>query len=213
MLVRDLALKSLRMSNRMPDEHREIQIEYFNNIVVVRSGNGLSDSCIYIAYSKTISQPYPDKPSEGIFQISFERGRKNDLLINFLNNVYIKSRCISKTDLCLKFNQECYSVNIEIFPIQTNGDLFRLSVAGINKIIELLDVKTYFLPRVFQFASVSGTVFSDPDDSEYKASEWRMTVAMRSTREFLFIEKTGCGTFAEDIFKIIDKTMTITKSS
>ncbi|ELA41337.1 uncharacterized protein VICG_01577 [Vittaforma corneae ATCC 50505] len=207
MLVKELASKKLRMSGRACEESRDTHLKTFPNVLVVRSGTSPQDSCIYLAFSKAKARPYPDKPSEGAFQIGLEKGRKNDALLNFLHSVYVRSKCISTTDLCLRFNQEAYSISIEVSPIQTNGDLFRLCVEGINEIIRVLEVKTYFLPKAVQFGCVEGALMQDPDEAETLASEWTMTVVMKSARELLLVEKSGEGVGVGDILRAIDCAM------
>lgn len=193
MLVGQLLEKGIRLDRRELDQDREIKISRYENFVLVRSGCDEESSYILIAYSLSITKPYVDRPSEGIFQIALEKGKKNDVLLNFLHSVYVKSKCVSLPDLCIKFNQSVYAINIEIFPIQSNGDLNRLCVAGINEIIKILELKTYFTPAVFQFSSSSSKLIFDPTQAEVDESSWKVLAVMKSTREFLQIEKIGIG--------------------
>ncbi len=209
MLVKKLSLKNLRISKRELNEQRRIQFKSFDNMLVVQT----KDSCVYLSYSKTKVKPYWDKPSEGMFQVIYQKGKKNDSLVNFLHNVYIRSKCVSTKDLCIRTGQEVYFVNIEILPIQTNGDLFRLCIEGINEIIRLLELKVYFSPKVIQFACIENTVVVDPEDKENIASRWGITVAMKSTREFLYVEKTGKGVGATEVLDAVDKAMQLVSES
>ncbi len=206
MLVKDLAEKDLRMDKREFKETRQISYDLRDNMLTVRSGSKTSDSLVIFSFVKTESIPFQDKPSEGIFQINLEKGKKNDILLNFLQNTYIKSKCIAMSDLCIKFNQSVYCVTIEIFPIQTNGDLFRLCVSGINKIIQLLEIKKFFLPEIYQFSGVCKKILNDPTENEIAASDWQMNVVMKSTREFLSIDKSGEGIPNNIFTSILDES-------
>ena len=44
MLIKDLATKDLRLDGRKFDETRDIHLETFNNMLVLKSGNRTSDS-------------------------------------------------------------------------------------------------------------------------------------------------------------------------
>lgn len=211
-LVKELAKKGQRISRRACEEPRLIQLQWFENVLCVRSGPLPNNSCVYFSFTKQKTKPYPDKPSEGIFHISLERGRKNDSLLNFLHNVYIKSRCICTSDLCLRFNQEVYSVAIEIYPVQAQGDLFRLCMEGINEIIKRLEIKTYFKPEIIQVGEIEGVMMHDLEDAELQASGWTVNVVMKSTRELLLVEKTGEGIESDEILKVVDYAMSTVKN-
>lgn len=208
MFVKDILAKEMRVDCRGLEESRNIQIENLENTVIVRSGNKKTDSYLILSYKKSISKPYQDKPSEGIFQINLEKGKKNDLLLNFLHNTYVKSKCLSMSDLCLKFNQRVYSINIEIFPIQVNGDLFKLCIEGINRIIYILDLKTYFKPKLVQYVGIGDRILLDPTEDESLCCDWQMNVVMKSSREFLLIEKIGKAIPMTCFSTVITNTMT-----
>lgn len=195
------------MSMRASEEIRNIQIDRFGDLLVVRSGGKSRDSCVYISFAKTKTVPFPDKPAEGIFQISLEKGKKNDILHNLIHNVYVKSKCICLGDLCLKPSREVHSINIGLYPIQTDGDLYRLCIEGINTALKLLDVKTYFQPQLFQYANVGKSVMADPDDGEITASNWGVIVVMKSTREMLLVEGVGGENTVEEILECVDLAM------
>lgn len=207
MLVKGLVEKNLRNSNRGLEEQRKTTFEHFKNVLVVKSGEEPDNSILYIGFSKTKTSPHLDKPAEGIFQISYERGKLNDQLMNTLHSVYVKSKCISMTDLCIRHGEEVWAVSIEIIPIQPNGDLLRLCVEGINYIIKELDLKTYFRPTVYTYASICGKLLVDPDEAELNNSEWRMTIVMKSVREILMVEKTGEGVDKEEVFNVLNDTL------
>lgn len=201
MLVHDLLKKNLRMDGRSPGQFRSISFVHFADHLVVQSAS----SYVYIFFSKTPCKPLPDRPSEGILQITLEKGRKSDVLLNFLHKIYTKSRCLSMSDLCVTFNQEVYLISIDICPVQTDGDVFRLSVAGINEVIKTLGLKVFFTPTYLGYCSIEDTLVADPDEHELLNSKWSMSAVMKSTREVLCVEKVGEGVSQNEILGALDR--------
>lgn len=200
MLLTDLLEKEKRMSLRNFKEDREIFFEYFNNLLIVKT----KDSYLQIGYSKNITKPYLDRPSEGFIQINLEKGRKNDILLNFLHGIYTKSKCVALDDLLIKYNQQAYSICIDIYPIQVNGNLFKLCIEGINEIFKILNLKMYFIPKFYNYCFYKNKIISDPDEKELEVSNWKISIVMKSSREALFIEKQGEGIFEEDFINVLD---------
>lgn len=207
MLIRDLVEKDLRLEERNLTQLRDLKIESYDDMLIVRSESKSTDSCVIFYYSTEIKKPIADRPAEGAVIINLEKGRKNDVLLNFLNNTYKNSKCLDMADLCIRFNQEAHFINIEVCPIQNNGDLFRLCVTGINQILELLNIKKFFTPQVFQFVGISKKIICDPTEYESSNSDWQMTTVMKSSREMLLIEKTGQGISKEVIAAVVEEAM------
>lgn len=197
MLAQELIQINQRISGRELNEHREINIQEFPNFVQVSSNR----STVILTYTNTISVPYPDNPNEGIFHIGIS-GKKNDLLLNFLNAAYIKSKCVVLD--VIKFNLEVQNINIDIKVIETDGNLFGLCVAGINAIISSLKLKAYFLPKLFSYCAIDSLIISDPDADELECADWVMNILMRSTREILFTEKIGAPCGSNEIMSVMD---------
>lgn len=198
MLVADLMKGGKRLSFREPGQHREVEVEHFPSFVKVESDG----TAAVLTYSMCTAQPFPDKPGEGIFQVGIS-GKKNDMLLNILHSIYIRSKCVSLD--VVRYALEVQAVSIDIKVIEADGNLLAACVAGINAVISHLQLKTYFVPRVFSYASVCGQIVADPDAAELAASDWRMYVVMRSTRELLLTEKEGCFCSKEDILDVAER--------
>lgn len=201
MLIHDLLGKSLRMGERSLAQFRDITFAHFDSHLAVQT----SSSCIYIFFSKTPCKPFMDRPSEGILQITMEKGKRSDILLSCLYRVYTKSRCLALGDLCIRFGQEAHLVSIDICPIQTDGDLLRLSIAGVNEAIRVLGLRTFFVPVCLSYCSLSGALVADPDEQELQYSSWSANIVMKSTREVLYVEKTGDGIAQEDMLGVLDR--------
>ncbi|KAI4291131.1 hypothetical protein PAPHI01_0405 [Pancytospora philotis] len=198
MFARELAQMNERISARRPDELRAIAVEHFPGLVYVRSAK----AAIAVTYSSGTTAPYPDRPGEGIFQIALA-GKKNDLLVGFLQSVYIKSKCVTLD--VLKYACAVEAVSIEIKVMEVDGNLYSMCIAGINAVIAALSLKRLFLPSVFSFCSIDGRLLCDPDALELEASDWKSYVVMKSTREALLVELEGSSCPPQDVADIIDR--------
>ena len=198
MLVDELIGMGERISSRTLLQHRDISINYFPNLVAVSSGN----STVLLTYNKSIGKPYKDKPADGIFNINL-LGKKNDSLINFIYNSYKRSKCIV-LDI-IKYNQVVEILTINIRVIESDGDLYRLCLAGINGIIKQLGIKHTFIPIYYRYASIGEHIIADPEYKELAIADWTIHIAMKSTREILVMEKTGKQAKIEEIMSVVDE--------
>lgn len=198
MLTTELLKIGERESGRAMNQHREIQIEHFPNMVIARS----SGSAIVLTYSLCIATPLPDKPGDGIFHIGIT-GRKNDVLLNFLQSVFVNSKCLSLA--MYRYNFEVQALTIDIKLVEADGNLYALCVSGINAIISKLDLKAFFTPVVFSYCAIGDRVVSDPDEREQQVSVWKGHVVMKSVREILLSEVNGNPCSCEAVVGVIDK--------
>jgi len=201
MLVNDLVKSGKRLTRTSFELEREVTFQEHENYLAVKS----ESSCVYMAYSKTIAKPYPEKPSEGCFQILLDKTKKNDILMNFLHRLYVQSKCIATEELCIKFSQEVYCINIDIYPVQTDGNLFKLCVEGINRILKILEIKTFFIPKYQYFCSIENCTLADPTEMEIAAANWTVTMVMRSTRELVYFEKAGTEVAQEELALVLNR--------
>lgn len=116
------------------------------------------------------------------------------------------------SDLCIRFGQEAYLVAIDICPIQGDGDVLRLSVAGINEVIRILGLRAFFAPVCLSYCSLEGILVADPSDQELLCSSWSVNVVMKSSREILCVEKTGEGISQEEMLGALDRAFTDAKT-
>lgn len=200
MLCTKLLEMDQRESFRGLYEHRKIIINKYPNLI-----EAISDrSSVIFSYYDYPTIPYADKPSEGIFQFNLSH-RKNDMLLNFLQGLYIKSGCIDQSSMVVKMGIEVLAVCIDIRIIQTDGNLFALCVAGINAVIADIGIKILFLPKIFTYALVAGRFISDPDANELLAAEWTYTIVMKSSREMILFEKLGDLCDVSDVMAVVDR--------
>lgn len=208
MLIEELLTKNLRISERQLLEERKTQIESFKDMLVVKSGK----TVIYLGYSKLIREPYSDGPGEGIFNIYFEKGKKNDIFLNTLTKVYLNSKCVDLYDLCIKYGKEVYAVIINIYVLVADGNIIKACIDGINRILKELNIKTYFEPKAYYFASVANKILLDPDAQEAQIATWNSQVIMKSTREILLIDKKGEGIDANTMLSLLNCAFELTAS-
>ncbi|KAI5149701.1 hypothetical protein ENBRE01_1065 [Enteropsectra breve] len=198
MLVEELAQIEERISSRAITEIRGVEFRVFPNFIIAETRG----SSVVLTYNKFNSVPYPDRPNEGIFQISLAN-RKNDMLLNMLNKIYVHLKCVNMN--VIRFNKEVEALVIDIKVVECDGDLYRLCIAGINKIIEILKIHTYFTPRCFGYCSLEKKLISDPTLQELEKAQWRAYVVMKSSREMLLLEKIGEGCSEMDVMEVVDR--------
>lgn len=196
MLVVELLDKEKRISGRGFSEERAISFEHANNMLIVKT----NDSCVHLIYKNIPTGLSVNRNSDQILHFGCERGKKNDILLNFLHDVFIKSRCITLPET----KRQEYYISVDIYPIQANGDLFRMCVAGINEICKILKLKTYFTPKFYGFCIYKNNILADPDIKELEVSDWKMNVIMKSSREMIFLDKQGDGVNEEDFLSKFD---------
>ncbi|KAI5168790.1 hypothetical protein PAEPH01_0423 [Pancytospora epiphaga] len=198
MLASELLEIGERPSFRALEEHRDVSLNLWPNIIEIES----SGSAVIITYELGFSIPHIDKPGEGVLHIGLV-GKKNDILLSFLNGIYINSKCVA-LEVC-EYGRKVQSLSIDIKVVSTDGNLFQLCVKGINEVIKSLKLKSYFTPTILTYAGYKNRVVSDPDASELDVCDWTGYIVMKSVREILFtnVEGRPCCNNAVNI--IIDK--------
>jgi exosome complex component RRP45 len=202
MIVRALLKTRERFDYRPLDSCRLFEYEELENGYYVRMGM----SHMLATYQLCRTRPFPDKPQEGIVTISvYGTNRKCDVVSNLLRRIYIKNRCIDLESLCIKFNEEVYSLTIDLKILSSDGGLCAIAVGSINLILRKMEIATNFHPRCFLYSSVEGVLVRDPTEAELDESDWTCIVVMRSYREFLYVEKLGRDCSGEELFDVIDR--------
>lgn len=200
MLCVDLLRENRRVSGRRFTEHRAIETKHWPNLLEVSSPGSL----VIVSYNLYGQRPYGDRPEEGIVRLAV-RNRNQDILQNFLQQIFMKSSCIDRESMVLASAGMVTALDIDIHIIETNGNTHALCVLGIVAVLNTLKIKTLFQPRLFSYASVDGNILSDPDEAECLAAEWNSIVVMKSTREILFSEKTGGACLVPMMLETMDR--------
>lgn len=202
MLCKELIEINERESFRKLDEHRTNSIVHYPNIVEAFHNN----SSVIAIYRTIKVVPYFDKPNEGYFQINILNG-KNDVLMTFLNYVYLKTKAVDLRALVIKPGIEVLNVSIDIRIIETDGNLYSLCIDAINAVINTLQLKKLFVPKILTYSLLDNKIISDPDAKEIEFSTWFYSIVMKSSREIIWSEKIGGELKINDIKFLIDKAL------
>ena len=201
----------------------------------------LGDCEVYCGVKLAVVVPYPDSADSGTMMVSaelrpmasgdFESGppRINSIeLARVVDRGIRESGFIDFKKLCIKEGEKVWSVMIDLYPINADGNL--LDVAGIAALIavgsakmpvydektEKVDYDTHkgSLPLVKEAMSFNTTFFKvgeeiivDPTENEEKAADYRISIATASNKgkpQITAIQKgEGVAMSTEDFDKIL----------
>lgn len=204
MLVRNLLKAGQRFDGRKIEETRALGIEQLKNSSLLKMGK----SQLLVVFQKAMTKPYPDKPQEGVVNFNVSFGiRKYDKIANLLHRVYIKQKCIDLEKLCVRFGEEVVLIHVDLRFLSCDEGIYALAIAGVNSVLEALDVSLNFTPRCFFYCSVDRVIISDPTEYEMEENEWSCFVVVRSRREIILLEKIGGECSIEDSLEVVERSL------
>ena len=195
--------EDLRLDSRTKFDHRDINIKYGNstNGLVILS---LGKTEVMASSSKRIISPQKSKPQEGSyrFNIDFKHlqhdNENMDMLqesrveiVRLLEKVFITSRAIDTTSLCISKGKYVWAINIEVSLINYDGNLIDAiflttlqclktlklpQVRGKDDSVKILEDKPWKninvhhmpIPITFYFIQSEENVLLDPNIKEEK---------------------------------------------
>ncbi len=231
-----------RFDNRKPDEFRDIVIEkgVSNNAegsVRVRLGK----TEVLVGVKMGVAEPYPDSPDKGNLMVTaellplsserFESGPPKFPAIELgrlIDRFIRESKFIDVEKLCIKKGEKVWSVFIDIYSINDDGDL--LDAAGIGAVCALKMAKipkydskneqvlfgewsdkkiplSKEVPISITAHKIGETMVVDPTREEEDISEARITIGGTPEGIISSIQKGNSKELSvEEIHKIIDLT-------
>ncbi len=237
--IQALAKKGFRADQRKFEEFRKpISVEYG---VSSKSAEGsakvmIGDTEVVAGVKTEVGKPYPDKPDEGSIMVSvellplsspeYESGPPSIEAIELARVVdrgIRESHAIDFKKFCITEGELCWTVMIDIYPINAAGNLFDAcalaAVAALkdakfpkleDDVINYKELTDEAIP--LEFLPVSCTIHKmgdkfvvDPTRDEELASDARLTVAFTEEGKICAMQKGGDSPFTEDeVLKIID---------
>ncbi len=214
--IRKYLEEGKRFDGRKPDEFRDIIIE----TGVSKNAEGsvrvkLGKTEVLVGVKMGTVEPYPDSPDKGNLMVTaeflplssprFELGppKINSIeLGRVIDRIIRESKFIELEKLCIKEGEKVWSVFIDIYSINDDGNL--LDAAGIGAIAALKIAKipkydekedkiifgewtskpiplTKETPLSITLHKVGGTIIVDPDREEEDVSEARVTIGSSET--------------------------------
>ncbi|MFH0869275.1 MAG: exosome complex protein Rrp42 [archaeon] len=241
-----LLQKGAREDGRGPFDYRNLSIE--TGAIARACGSArvkLGETEVLIGVKMDVSKPYPDSPDEGTLMVNaelaplanpeFESGPpKPDAieLARVVDRGIRESGAIDFGKLCIIPKEKVWTVFIDIYPVNDNGNLFDAAAIGaiaalksafIPKYDEKEELVKYKeltkeklplrqLPVLTTFAKMNGTIFVDMTKREEDAFDARLSIATLENETVSAMQKGGIGTFTEaEIMGLYDHAVELGK--
>ena len=238
--------KGFRLDGRKFDEYRKINVEYG---ISSRSAEGsarvkIGKTEVVAGVKLEIGKPYSDRPDEGSIMVSMEflplsnpefesgpPGIDSIELSRVVDRAIREGKALNFKKLCIKPGEEMWTIMIDIYPINDDGNLF--DAASLAALAALKDAK---YPKVDDHGKVkyqdlsndklpleklplSCTVYKtgntflvDPNTEEEAVTEARLTIGVLENGELCSLQKGGNeGLTPEDIDLMVDIAIKKTK--
>ncbi len=239
----DKVLSALREGKRL-DERK---LDEYRKIVIQKGISENADASARVKIGETEAvvgikivpgTPFPDTPDAGTLSVgaemlpiaspSFEAGppRPGSIeLARVVDRGIRESKCIDFKDLCIKEGEQVWTVFVDIYALNDDGNLF--DAAAIGAMSSLLDAKIPKLednkivkkeykgklkvvrkPILCTFAKIGNSVVVDPILAEEKAMTARLSTAITEDDSITAFQKGGTGSFSfREISDAIDVAM------
>lgn len=242
--IKEYLLEGKRFDNRKPEEFREIIIE--TGISKNAEGSAkvkIGKTEVLVGVKMDVSEPYPDSPDKGNLMVTaellplssprFESGPPKFNAIELgriIDRGIRESKFIELEKLCIKKGEKVWTVFIDIYSINDDGNL--LDAAGLGAIIALKNAKipkyndkegkvlygeltektiplAKDIPLSITIHKVGNSLIVDPTREEEDISETRVTIGssngvissiQKGNEKSLSIEKF------ENILDLVEKT-------
>lgn len=237
--ISEYLFEGKRFDNRKPDEFREIKIE----TGVSKNAEGsarvrIGKTEVIVGVKMSVSEPYPDTPARGnlitgaelspLSSPNFESGPPRIQAIELgrvIDRGVRESKYIDFEKLCIKEGEKVWTVYLDIYTINDDGNLF--DAAGLGAFAALRNAKLpkydlekeelshelsdTSLPLRHDIAPLSVTIYKigesllvDPTREEEDNCEMRITTGGRDDR-FFSMQKGLIGTLnIEEMSKALD---------
>lgn len=240
--IKNLLDSNRRLDGRAIDEYREIKIEY--DVVEKAEGSAivhLGDTKVIAGVKILLGKPYSDYPNKGTLIVTaelnpvaspefrngppqpdtIELARVTDRLIR-------ESECIDLEDLCIIENKHVWTVFIDIYPLDDDGNLIdacalaayaALKSAKVPQItvdeeenVEIIEdsyrpIKINNIPIAITTSKIGKHMLLDSNYKETAAQDARITFGF--TEDYIVSgQKGGKGTFSsQEIIDIVERSM------
>ncbi len=229
-----------RLDGRTLDEYRDIKFDL--NIVEKAEGSAmveLGKTKVIAGVKLSIGAPYSDYPNKGTLIVTAELNPtaspafKNGPptfdaieLTRVTDRLIRESEAIDLEDLCIIEGEKVWTVFLDIYPIDANGNLFDASalaaLAALSTVqvpdtkisetgeIELLEtkhpLKMKSIPVAITTVKIGDYLLMDPSEKEDDAADARITFGF-TENHIVSAQKGGFGTFkSKEIIEIMEKS-------
>jgi exosome complex component RRP42 len=229
--------KSVRYDNRKKDQFREIIIR--KGIIATAEGSAhvkCGNTEVIAGVKMSIEKPFPDTPDDGLLMVGAEllplsnpkyEGGPPDAtaieLARLIDRGIRESKAIDNKKLCIKSGEKAWTINVDICPINDNGNL--IDVGAMAAVAAIMDAhfpkyendKIDFrvksnenipfnkMPVTITIIKIGDSLIVDPTELEEKSLDARLTLTVMDDDSLCAMQKGGEGTLTiEDVSKMID---------
>ncbi len=231
--IKSLLDKGIRMDGRKFDEYRDVKIEY--GITPSAEGSArvkIGDTEVVAGVKMAIEKPFSDTEDQGILVVNvelsplaspnFELGPPSIQSIELsrvVDRAIRESHYIDVKKLCIKKGEEVWSVMVDVYPINDEGNLFdAASIAALAaikdaKIRPVKDGKVDYkkagtkglpvkkeIPLECTLVKIGNNIIVDPNSEEEALTEARLTVGVIGD-ELCSLQKGGWKPFKDEEIK------------
>ena len=238
--IKEYLEQGKRFDGRKPDEFREISIE--TSVSEKAEGSArvkIGKTEVIVGIKLDVSEPYPDSPNEGKLMVTsellplssprFESGPPRFPAIELgrlIDRAVRESKFIEFEKLCIKKGEKVWSVFIDIYSINHDGNL--IDAAGIGTLVALKQAKlpkydeknekvlfgewtnkklplSKEIPIITTIHKIGNNLLVDPTLEEEDISEARITMGGTIDGTIFSIQKGNPKQInIEELYKILD---------
>jgi exosome complex component RRP42 len=219
--LNELMKNNYRDDGRKLDEYREIEIE--TNIVGQANGSArvkIGKTEVIAGVKFGTGTPYPDTPNEGMFMVNMElhpmanpdysHGPPSPEAIEIsrvIDRAIRESKTVNFEDLCIREGELAWSLSVDIYPINADGNLFDAGVIAALLAIKnakfpetdkvLHDTRTdkgltlQNIPAMVTIAKIGDNLIVDPSYDEEKIMDARIHIATIDNGNICAMQKGG----------------------
>ncbi|MEK9789081.1 MAG: exosome complex protein Rrp42 [Candidatus Woesearchaeota archaeon] len=223
--LNELMKNNYRDDGRKLDEYREIEIE--TNIVGQANGSArvkIGKTEVIAGVKFGTGAPYPDTPNEGMFMVNMElhpmanpdysHGPPSPEAIEIsrvIDRAIRESKTVNFEDLCIREGELAWSLSVDIYPINADGNLFDAGVIAALLAIKnakfpeidpetdkvLHDTRTdkgltlQNIPAMVTIAKIGDNLIVDPSYDEEKIMDARIHIATIDNGNICAMQKGG----------------------
>jgi len=225
-----------RIDGRKLDEYRNIKIEY--NISKNAEGSArckIGDTEVIVGVKMDIGEPYQDSPDEGTIIVTAELiplasplfelgppGPSATELARIVDRGIRESKAIDFKKLCIKEGEKVWTIFIDIYPINDDGNLIdasglaSLAALKIAKFPKVEGDKVVYgeftneklklnkLPIIFTFGKIQDKILLDPNSKEEEALDSRLSISVHDGNIHAMQKGGNNAILIEDVEKMID---------
>jgi len=239
----ELLEKGSREDGRKLEDYRKINIK--KGVIKKAEGSArveIGDTVVLAGIKMSVGTPFPDTPDEGTMMVNvelqplasanFELGAPGIDAIELsrvTDRAIRESHAIDLKKLCIKKEEEVWSVFIDIYPLNDDGNLF--DACAIAAVAALKDAKMPVykngkvdyekhkgslplnkLPLSCTIRKIGNFFIVDPNSNEEEATDARLTVGILEKGDLCSLQKGGDKSLSiEDVEKMIDLAIKKTK--